>query len=75
MSINTHLILEAPPFEDGEAKIDSLWVNKQILGEVNPPHSHDGLMSFVIYLDNPLDREECINNRFDNVEKQSPQDI
>ena len=58
-----------PPFEDGEAKIDSLWVNKQIAGEVNPPHSHDGLMSFVIYLDNPLDREECINNRFDNARK------
>lgn len=33
--------------------LDTLWVNFNHKHDFNPPHSHNGVMSFVIYLDVP----------------------
>ena len=33
--------------------LSSLWINHQKPNEFNPPHDHDGALSFVIYLDIP----------------------
>ena len=35
--------------------IDSMWVNFQEKHEFNPPHSHTGVLSFVIWIDIPYD--------------------
>ncbi len=51
------------------AFIDELWVNIQRYMEVNPFHKHTGMFSFVIYLHNELNREETINNKFDNAKQ------
>ena len=40
---------EKPP----EYILSALWVNYQKKNEFNPPHDHDGKLSFVIYLDIP----------------------
>ena len=34
-------------------RMDSAWVNYMIDGEFNPPHKHDGILSFVLYLKVP----------------------
>ena len=34
-------------------ELDSLWANFQGPGDFNPPHDHDGSLSWVIYLDIP----------------------
>jgi len=34
-------------------KIESAWVNCMEKGEFNPPHSHDGILSFVLFLQIP----------------------
>ena len=36
-----------------EYVLSSLWINHQRPGEFNPPHDHDGKLSFVIYLQIP----------------------
>ena len=33
--------------------LSALWINHQKPNEFNPPHDHDGALSFVIYLDIP----------------------
>ena len=33
--------------------LSALWINYQKAGEYNPPHDHDGKLSFVIYLQIP----------------------
>jgi len=38
--------------------LDSLWVNYQKQGEVNPLHNHAGVYSFVIWLNIPTDWRE-----------------
>ena len=39
-------------------KIMSAWINRQNKNEFNPPHTHDGHLSFVIYTDIPEGLEE-----------------
>ncbi len=34
----------------GKLRLDTLWVNFQHKGDHNPPHTHTGQLSFVIYL-------------------------
>ena len=34
-------------------KLDSLWINYMLKGDVNPPHTHTGDLSFVIYCQVP----------------------
>tara|TARA_R100001594_G_scaffold1881_1_gene7924 strand:- start:3326 stop:4000 length:675 start_codon:yes stop_codon:yes gene_type:complete len=36
-----------------EYVLSALWINHQKQNEFNPPHDHDGKLSFVIYLDIP----------------------
>ena len=36
-----------------EYLLSALWINHQKPNEFNPPHDHDGALSFVIYLDIP----------------------
>ena len=36
-----------------EYELDALWANFQGPGDFNPPHDHDGSLSWVIYLDIP----------------------
>tara|TARA_Y100000114_G_scaffold153837_1_gene174633 strand:+ start:260 stop:916 length:657 start_codon:yes stop_codon:yes gene_type:complete len=36
-----------------EYVLSALWINHQKPNEFNPPHDHDGALSFVIYLDIP----------------------
>lgn len=51
--------------EDGTLGLTSLWVNVQRYMEINPWHLHTGIVSFVIYIKNELNRDETINNKFD----------
>ena len=41
-----------------EYVLSSLWINHQKPGEYNPPHDHDGKLSFVIYLQIPKELKE-----------------
>ena len=50
-----------------DTEIDALWTNIQRYMETNPWHSHGGLFSFVIFINNELDREETINNKYDSA--------
>jgi len=36
--------------------LDDVWINYMQAYEWNPPHSHSGNLSFVIYLSNPVDQ-------------------
>lgn len=46
-----------------ETKLESLWINYMKNGEFNPEHTHDGDISFVIYLKIPeLLKKECEQN-------------
>jgi hypothetical protein len=38
-----------------DLKLGSMWINFQKKGEVNPMHHHDGVYSFVIWLNIPFD--------------------
>ena len=41
-------------FEDGSTfDIQEMWINYQGPGDYNPPHTHDGDLSFIIYLQVP----------------------
>jgi len=46
------------PKQTSKLKLTSLWINYMKAGEFNPIHSHDGDLSFVIYLDVPSILEE-----------------
>lgn len=50
-----------------QIEIDALWVNMQRYMEFNPAHAHGGMLSFVIYIKNDLQKEVAINNKFDNA--------
>ena len=39
--------------EDGAAVLQGTWVNYMKAGEFNPPHTHGGLISMILYLDVP----------------------
>ena len=45
----TNKIYDKPP----EYVLSSLWINYQRQHDYNPPHDHDGKLSFVIYLQIP----------------------
>jgi hypothetical protein len=42
--------------------LENVWVNFQKKYEFNPPHSHDGLLSFVIWIKIPFLMEEELKN-------------
>jgi hypothetical protein len=46
-----------PHFMNG-LDLESIWVNFQKAWEWNPPHKHTGDVSFVIYIDNPVNAKE-----------------
>ena len=35
---------------DGNLKLDTMWINFQHKNDFNPPHTHTGVLSFVIFL-------------------------
>tara|TARA_B100001250_G_C19527912_1_gene668974 strand:- start:19 stop:717 length:699 start_codon:yes stop_codon:yes gene_type:complete len=46
-------------------ELTSFWVNYQYKHEFNPPHTHSGVYSFVIWLKIPYDcKKEKLNKRF-----------
>ena len=45
-----------PPYK--EVWLSNLWINFMKKGEFNPPHSHDGSFSFVLYLQVPKELAE-----------------
>ena len=52
--------------------LESLWVNFSKKYEFNPPHSHSGFISFVIFVNIPYDlnkEEECFSHFGNNKEK------
>tara|TARA_Y100000590_G_scaffold157874_1_gene181333 strand:+ start:131 stop:733 length:603 start_codon:yes stop_codon:yes gene_type:complete len=57
----------SPLPKEGEVGLDALWVNIQRYMEFNPQHKHTGMLSFVIYIKNELNRVETINNKYDNA--------
>jgi hypothetical protein len=44
-----------------ELKLDSLWINKQKKHEFNPPHNHDGVVSFVCWVQIPYNLNDELN--------------
>ena len=44
--------------EDRPVILDNIWVNFQKKYEYNPPHVHDGILSFVIWIKMPFNIEE-----------------
>jgi hypothetical protein len=42
--------------------LHSLWINYMKKNEFNPPHTHSGSFSFVIYLDVPKELEQEVGN-------------
>jgi hypothetical protein len=49
---------------DMKFDLTTLWVNFMKPGEFNPPHTHDGDLSFVLFLDIPKELEKE-NKKFD----------
>jgi hypothetical protein len=45
-----------------EFELDSCWVNFQKKYEFNPVHTHDGLLSFVIWINIPYTNEDELKN-------------
>ena len=45
--------LNKPYVKKPEYVLSALWINHQRAGEYNPPHDHDGKLSFVTYLQIP----------------------
>lgn len=54
---NEWYMTENPPIQ-----LTSLWINIMRAGDYNPPHTHDGELSFVIYLKVPEKLEEEFNS-------------
>ena len=44
-------------YQGQDLKVDSLWVNLQQKTEYNPIHNHDGILSYVAWLDIPYRHE------------------
>jgi len=44
---------------------DGIWMNIQKPHEVNPPHEHTGILSFVAYVQSGIEPEDCTNNPHD----------
>ena len=42
-------------------KVDSLWVNLQQKTEYNPIHNHDGVLSYVAWLEVPYEHKNEVN--------------
>jgi len=57
--IKAYLDFRGFPLANG-CELISCWINRQKKNEFNPPHTHDGDLSFVIYTEIPEDLEkEC----------------
>ena len=48
-------------YEGQDLKVDSLWVNLQQKTEYNPIHNHDGVLSYVAWLEVPYKHENEVN--------------
>jgi len=48
-------------YQGQDLKIDSLWVNLQQKTEYNPIHKHDGVLSYVAWLDVPYKHDNEVN--------------
>tara|TARA_X000000368_G_scaffold385707_1_gene345171 strand:+ start:34 stop:651 length:618 start_codon:yes stop_codon:yes gene_type:complete len=48
-------------YQGQDLKVDSLWVNLQQKTEYNPLHNHDGILSYVAWLDIPYKHEDEMN--------------
>ena len=67
---------DMPGFEQLTMQIQSIWSNIQEAREYNPPHSHSGDFSFVIYCRNDLEKyslQRLQNNEYDSVHNESQQ--
>tara|TARA_B100000212_G_scaffold261932_1_gene201757 strand:+ start:345 stop:968 length:624 start_codon:yes stop_codon:yes gene_type:complete len=73
VTVGNHIIRHAMEFayqggmvqEDYRLGIDAIWANVQRSGEVNPPHAHTGMFSFVLFTKNELTFEKTIDNKFE----------
>lgn len=50
---NLHTYIKDPDNIKVKIKLESLWINYMLKGDINPPHTHLGDLSFVIYCDIP----------------------
>lgn len=57
-------------FNDAPLGLDNYWINFQKKYEFNPPHSHSGVFSFVIWLKIPYDLQQELDY-FGNVNQGS----
>jgi hypothetical protein len=58
----TRLDLTHVKSQDGVSLVlDRLWVNFVKKGDFTPPHTHGGVMSFVIWMDTPYNIEDEVN--------------
>ena len=48
-------------YQKKNLKVDSLWVNLQQKTEYNPIHNHDGVLSYVAWMDIPYKRSDELN--------------
>ena len=48
-------------YQGQDLKVDSLWVNLQQKTEYNPIHNHDGVLSYVAWLEVPYKHENEVN--------------
>jgi len=48
-------------YQEQNLKVDSLWVNLQQKTEYNPIHNHEGILSYVAWLEVPYKHENEIN--------------
>ena len=49
-----------------------LWMNVQKPLEINPPHAHTGVLSFVFYVETPVSKEEAQQNVYDQKRQEAP---
>jgi len=52
-SVKDFVVATAWAYKAKPTKLNDLWVNYQAVGEFNPPHSHGGDLSFVIFHEIP----------------------
>ena len=67
---------DMPGYEQLSMQIQSIWSNIQEAREYNPPHSHSGDFSFVIYCRNDLEKyslNRLQNNEYDSVHNDTQQ--
>jgi hypothetical protein len=56
-----NLANDVPLTTPGIHHLSSIWVNFQNQGEFNPPHTHSGVYSFVVWLKNPVCWEDQLD--------------